>query len=159
MPSGHSGFRLWQHRWLYCIPKPRSLLIAGTYRYRSPRHQADLVQRVPYYHQSFLLQWTVLCQGWDMHQQYQSIWGAALGFREWFWQRHLLGMTRCQISHSINWQFYFSSKAGGCGPGILIKSNDEPKLASRNRLQFSCNGTFESMTLTKTKDWRDRYVC
>ncbi|KIM78155.1 hypothetical protein PILCRDRAFT_824621 [Piloderma croceum F 1598] len=40
--------------------------------------------------------------------------------------------------------------AGGCGPGILLKSNGEPKLASRNRLEFSCNGTFESMTLTNT---------
>jgi len=44
---------------------------------------------------------------------------------------------------------------GGCNPGILVNltGNDEPELASRNRLQFTCHvyASFESLAITKTK--------
>ncbi|KIM78156.1 hypothetical protein PILCRDRAFT_824622 [Piloderma croceum F 1598] len=40
---------------------------------------------------------------------------------------------------------------GKCEPGIQLDSNGNIELASRDRIQFSCNGTYESMHLTQQK--------
>jgi len=48
--------------------------------------------------------------------------------------------------------FYTGSKACDGGAGVSMESNGKPKLASRDRVELSCEGTFESFTLTKNKD-------
>lgn len=44
------------------------------------------------------------------------------------------------------------SQACSGGAGVSMKNNGEPKLASGDRVELSCEGTFESFTLTKKKN-------
>jgi len=47
--------------------------------------------------------------------------------------------------------FWTGSVACGGTAGLTMKSNGQPKLASGGRVELSCNGTYESFTLTKTE--------
>lgn len=68
----------------------------------------------------------------------------------------LIYIIPSNVENNMELTFQSLSQTGSTpcqgGAGVSMKDNGKPKLASGDRVELSCQGTFESFTLTKTKD-------